>query len=238
MLLAGINAIPPLLFFVYLFSNGKILHAAVWVGQLLNGALFIGKWTLITTATQRTQSLVDNVEKSCSDCRPGVCPIACVRLELGRTPPANIGGGATPFTELAALYLPVPCRCCRCALAVDPAQPRPHSSLAAVQRLPAGAARNTARGAAQLLRPAAWGQCAEPEGHAAHASSTGELPMAQGWTHWVCSGPHPGGQQVAGTGVMSPSMLCCCAGRFGCEIDLNMPAAQQCPSRAAECTHG
>lgn len=43
MLLAGINAIPPLLFFVYLFTNGKVLRAAVWMGQLLNGALFVGE---------------------------------------------------------------------------------------------------------------------------------------------------------------------------------------------------
>jgi hypothetical protein len=42
MLLAGINTIPPLLFFVYMFTKGRVLHAAVWVGQLLNGALFIG----------------------------------------------------------------------------------------------------------------------------------------------------------------------------------------------------
>lgn len=52
MLLAGINSIPPLLFLVYLFSNGKVLHAAVWVGQLLNGALFIGEWDLVTKAPQ------------------------------------------------------------------------------------------------------------------------------------------------------------------------------------------
>lgn len=43
MLLAGINTIPPLLFFVYMFTKGRILHAAVWVGQMLNGALFIGR---------------------------------------------------------------------------------------------------------------------------------------------------------------------------------------------------
>jgi hypothetical protein len=43
MLLAGINAIPPLLFIVYCFTKGRALHAAVWLGQLLNATLFISK---------------------------------------------------------------------------------------------------------------------------------------------------------------------------------------------------
>jgi len=46
MLMAGINAIPPLLFIVYLFTKGRLLHAAVWLGQLLNAALFIGRCPL------------------------------------------------------------------------------------------------------------------------------------------------------------------------------------------------
>lgn len=41
MLLAGINAIPPLLFITYCFTKGRALHAAVWLGQVLNAALFI-----------------------------------------------------------------------------------------------------------------------------------------------------------------------------------------------------
>lgn len=40
MLLAGMNCIPPLLFFIYCFTKGRVMHAAVWMGQLLNGALF------------------------------------------------------------------------------------------------------------------------------------------------------------------------------------------------------
>jgi hypothetical protein len=43
MLLAGINAIPPLLFIIYCFTKGRALHVAVWLGQLLNAVLFISK---------------------------------------------------------------------------------------------------------------------------------------------------------------------------------------------------
>lgn len=43
MLLAAINILPPLLFIVYCFTKGKVLHVCVWVAQLLNAALFIGE---------------------------------------------------------------------------------------------------------------------------------------------------------------------------------------------------
>jgi hypothetical protein len=42
MLLAAINAIPPLLFIVYVCTKGRVLHAAVWLAQLCNAALFAG----------------------------------------------------------------------------------------------------------------------------------------------------------------------------------------------------
>lgn len=42
LLLAGINAIPPLLFFIYCCTKGRALRAAVLVGQAANVALFVG----------------------------------------------------------------------------------------------------------------------------------------------------------------------------------------------------
>ncbi len=42
MLLAGINALPPLLFFVYLFTKGKTMRFAVHAGQVANTVLFVG----------------------------------------------------------------------------------------------------------------------------------------------------------------------------------------------------
>jgi hypothetical protein len=43
LLLAGINAIPPLLFFIYCCTTGRLLRAAVFVGQAANVALFVGE---------------------------------------------------------------------------------------------------------------------------------------------------------------------------------------------------
>lgn len=50
MLLAGINAIPPLMFIVYCCTKGRALHAAVGLGQLLNAALFISTFRPPVTA--------------------------------------------------------------------------------------------------------------------------------------------------------------------------------------------
>jgi hypothetical protein len=58
MLLAGINAIPPLLFIVYCFTKGRALHAAVWLGQLIHGALFIGELLVSLVSTFATCFLV------------------------------------------------------------------------------------------------------------------------------------------------------------------------------------
>lgn len=53
MLLAGINAIPPLLFILYCFTKGRALHAAVWLGQVLNAALFISMYSAQLPACAR-----------------------------------------------------------------------------------------------------------------------------------------------------------------------------------------
>eukprot|EP00879_Flechtneria_rotunda_P023643 GHRR01025018.1.p1 GENE.GHRR01025018.1~~GHRR01025018.1.p1 ORF type:complete len:506 (+),score=180.60 GHRR01025018.1:1056-2573(+) len=42
LLLAGINAIPPLLFFIYCCTKGKVLQYSVYVGQAASTVLFIG----------------------------------------------------------------------------------------------------------------------------------------------------------------------------------------------------
>jgi hypothetical protein len=42
LLLAGINAIPPLLFFIYCCTKRRALRVAVLVGQAANVALFVG----------------------------------------------------------------------------------------------------------------------------------------------------------------------------------------------------
>jgi hypothetical protein len=46
MLLAGINALPPLLFFVYLFTKGRVMRYTVYFGQIANTVLFVGACTI------------------------------------------------------------------------------------------------------------------------------------------------------------------------------------------------
>jgi hypothetical protein len=54
LLLAGINAIPPLLFFIYCCTKGRLLRVAVFVGQAVNVALFVGEWCRAAASCSET----------------------------------------------------------------------------------------------------------------------------------------------------------------------------------------
>jgi hypothetical protein len=67
MILAGVNAIPPLLFLVYMFTKGRIFRASVVLAQTAHSLLFVGE--LLTDMTQ---------SQACSLEEQAVCLICSV----------------------------------------------------------------------------------------------------------------------------------------------------------------